>query len=107
MANAGPNSNGSQFFITTKEAPWLNGKHVVFGIVMKGMEIVQRLENVETDDEDKPRITCRIAKSGLMTQKEFDQMEINKKVEMEIKEIPEVKDSDLVFPETVSPPIDD
>jgi cyclophilin family peptidyl-prolyl cis-trans isomerase len=107
MANAGPNSNGSQFFITTKEAPWLNGKHVVFGIVMKGMEIVQRLENVQTDDEDKPRIRCRISKSGLITQKEFDQMEINKKVEMEIREIPEVRDSDLVFPETVSPPIDD
>ena len=48
MANAGPNTNGSQFFITTAPAPWLNGGYTIFGYVVKGMENVYKLENVPT-----------------------------------------------------------
>jgi cyclophilin family peptidyl-prolyl cis-trans isomerase len=55
MANAGPNTNGSQFFIvTTAAAAWLDGKHTVFGEVLSGMEAVDAIEGVETDARDKP-----------------------------------------------------
>ncbi len=54
MANAGPNTNGSQFFITTAATPWLNMRHTIFGEVTQGYDIVEKIEQSKTDSMDKP-----------------------------------------------------
>ena len=63
MANAGPNTNGSQFFLCTAETKWLDGKHVVFGKVISGMDVVSAVEQVGSDS-GRTRVPVTIADSG-------------------------------------------
>lgn len=66
MANSGPNTNGSQFFITLAPTPWLDGKHTIFGRVTRGMAVVKRMGLVRTGPQDKPVEDVRIIRASVM-----------------------------------------
>ena len=65
MANAGPNTNGSQFFITCAKTPWLNMRHTIFGEVMSGLEVVQKIENISVNHNDRPMTDQKIIRAYL------------------------------------------
>jgi peptidyl-prolyl cis-trans isomerase A (cyclophilin A) len=65
MANSGPNTNGSQFFITVAPTPWLNGKHTIFGEVVSGQDVVDAVSKVPRDDQDKPLTPVKIIRISI------------------------------------------
>lgn len=66
MANAGPNTQGSQFFVCVGQTPWLNGKHCVFGKVTSGLEVVKQIEDYGTEPYGKPKAEIMIKDCGAL-----------------------------------------
>ncbi|OQE28056.1 hypothetical protein PENFLA_c005G09076 [Penicillium flavigenum] len=98
MANAGKDTNGSQFFITTAITSWLDGRHVVFGEVLEGYEVVDKIQNVPKGSGDKPKLAVKIVKSG--------ELELEPETETEDKELsqePGVTDKAPDAPEATVP----
>ena len=62
----GENTNGSKFVITTIQTQWLNGRHVVFGKIISGMDVVKKVERTKTDNRDRPLVDCVISDSGAL-----------------------------------------
>ena len=83
MANCGPDTNASQFFVTLQECQHLDSKHVVFGQVVEGMEIIRQIAKVPTDMTDRPRIPIHIFNCGEILDDADDEHSIDSEEEAE------------------------